>query len=185
MTKKFSAGTAGLTILFFLFIAGCNICTAQDNVPVVEEATNVNDQLSIEEAAITTLPGPDLQPVEADNAPINPFQYTLPIDSKGFLPTDQVFIPKGIKVLGILQVENKKPIAAVQIPSYDDPFYVQEGDMISINIEVPKPRSTAQKSTAAINQLTNEVYYLEIGAISSQDLEIYPKTNPSHIQIIR
>ena len=105
----------------------------------------------------------------------DPFQSYAPRTDGGFINSNSQTIPSGIKVLGILIVENKKPLAALQVPNSDEPLYVRENDIVGVEVSA---KNQNNKSTA-------EIIYLKIEKITSQQVIVTPKNNPKGKQILR
>jgi hypothetical protein len=117
-----------------------------------------------------------------DEPAADPFSYNLPSDSRGFLPSLTGSVPAGIRVVGILCLSGKKPLAALQFPGYDEPFYVNENDLIAVR-EADIPSAGSTQGGAKNN--TNEIMYVQVGTIGRGQVELFPKANPSNIQILR
>ena len=108
----------------------------------------------------------------------DPFEQYIPNRDGGFVNSNNNGIPSGIKVLGILIVENKKAIAALMVPNSDDPLYVRENDIIGIEVTKTGGSSGSKAKTA-------EIVYLKIDKITSQQVIVTPKNNPAGKQILR
>ena len=112
--------------------------------------------------------------------PRNPFSYNIPEDSKGFVPTLTSTVPPGIRVVGIICVEGREPQAVLSVPGYESPFYVQKKDVIAIT-----GMSTTRSRNGRTTEMGTEPLYVEIGEIDEKQVALYPKANPSNIQILR
>jgi len=104
-------------------------------------------------------------------ADANPFAYILPSDSKGFMPAMEGDIPSGIIVQGIICLEGKASLAALLVPGYGEPFYVKEDDVIALR------QPNGKKGDGLV--------YIQVGEVGPQEVELYPRTNPSNIHILR
>jgi len=125
---------------------------------------------------------------QADEAPrslVDPFAYNVPGDAKGFLPSLTGNVPAGIRVAGILLLRNRQPLAALLVPGYDEPFYVHENDLIAITTRTAFSGAPPDKRGAPARAAKDETMYIQIGAITESQVEVFPKTNPSNIQILR
>lgn len=141
--------------------------------------------------AIAVTPQVCAQGNETDNATtqpliltaeMDPFRYNVPEGSRGFLPSRSGSVPPGIRVVGILCLQGRKPLAALTVPGYEEPVYVSEHDLIAINrydVTGVKQKDASEKTAAA------EVMYVQVGTITSGQVELFPKTNPGNVQILR
>ena len=127
-----------------------------------------------------------------DRLAADPFKYRAPPGSEGFLPAD-VEMPKGIRVLGILMMSSGHSLAALQIPSEEEVFYVAEGDDLPISAaeqssSVRQARTAPSKggsTSALVPQTAPGLIYLRIKSISPQHVEVYPEHSPTNVQILR
>jgi len=112
----------------------------------------------------------------------DPFTYNVPVGSGGFLPSLTGSVPAGIRVVGILCIRGREPLAALQFPGHEDPFYVVENDLIAVKKNGEEP---ARGRKPDDRNAKDEIMYVQVGAISREQVELFPKTNPSNVQIIR
>ena len=170
--------------VLLLLLAGLHIAAAQTpRNPAPADSPDAEPQTVTEDTA--TPPGTEEAAPEAPPEAVagsSPFAYQLPADSRGFLPRDDVAMPRDIKVLAIIMVAGRPPLAALEVPGYDEPFYVTEQDIVCIN--APQPRS-GTRGPADNGPVESGLLYLEVGGITSQHVELFPRTNPTSIQILR
>jgi hypothetical protein len=128
-------------------------------------------------------------PPAGDMLAADPFRYRVPEGSEGFVPSADVELPEGIRVLGILMMGSGHAIAALQLPGGDEVLYVRENDDVQIRAAVrtaPAGRSAAGSPSPKPSSPTGSgLFYLKISRITPQHVEVYPQHNPSNIQILR
>ncbi len=148
-------------------------------------ATAPAGNVSAEKGAVE--PVSETEPAAVDNhtppAGLDPFSYNVPPDSRGFLPSLTGSVPAGVRVMGIMSLSGSKPIAALSFPGYEEPFFVQENDLIAVSIKTAGIR--AGKKGGARHKKKHEIVYVQVGHITGTQVELFPKTNPSNIQILR
>jgi hypothetical protein len=126
-------------------------------------------------------------PAAAGMLAADPFRYRVPEGSEGFVPSPEVELPEGIRVLGILVMGSGHAIAALQLPGAEEVFYVRENDDVQIRGSVrtaPAGRSTAG-SPSPSSPTGSGLFYLKISKITPQHVEVFPQHNPTNIQILR
>lgn len=188
----------------------------QKKMPPVE-LPEYSERISSENAAVSsrkTMPADDAasKTVPAEKAACaDPFAYQVPADNEsGFVSSARARIPNGIRIVAILQVEGKSPMAVLDIPhcSCGDLHYVRENDVIQLDGSTNDSATSTQKPPAArrtvpTKQLTSPstaqqtqaqqpvssepegYYYLVIGKISANEVEIAPKMRPQEAIILR
>ncbi len=115
----------------------------------------------------------------------DPFRSHLPQGSKGFIPS-QASIPPGIKVLAIMIVEGAEPLAVLEVSGMVDVVYVHPGDVISIdNRTTNRSSHIGSKNSNITNRVDSGMLYVQIENITSQQVELYPRDNPSGKQILQ
>jgi hypothetical protein len=132
---------------------------------------------------------------DASPKPADPFAFGPVVEGEDFLPTSRAQVPAGIRVVAILHVKGKKPLAVLDIPGSHsgDLHYVREGDVIQIDAPAganPQPRIKEAKSSpggdsgTAVSRST-EHFYILISKISANQVEVAPRTRPQEARILR
>jgi hypothetical protein len=120
-----------------------------------------------------------------DRLPVaNPFQYRIPPEANGFVSAPQVTIPAGIKLLAIMVVENREPLAVLQVPGMVDVLYIEAGDIIGVETPVKNSQRTTGTSSGRL-ATENGLVYLKIEEITSQQVVLHPQENPAGRRILR
>ncbi|GEM_PF-6188612 len=137
-------------------------------------------------------PGPTAKQLAAD-----PFQYRVPKGSGGFVPAPAVELPPGIRVLGILVMEDGQSLAALQIPGESEVAYVREDDDLQIRDGTVQNASAAQqmpgkpagtqpsRPSGAAAAATGSILYLKISKITPEAVVVYPQHSPSNVHVYR
>lgn len=104
----------------------------------------------------------------------NPFQYKVSNQESGFIPSSFTAIPSGIKVLAIIIVQNRKPLAVLETPGDAETLYVRPDDIIGIKHQNTKTGNNS-----------SDIIYIKIEEITNQQVFLYPQKNPENIQILQ
>ncbi len=148
--------------------------SAETNVP--EPKTAATDIVYEDET--------DIEDNQTPQTGMDPFSYNVPTNSRGFLPSTSGAVPTGIRVLGIMCLAGQKPLAALKFPGYDEPFFVKENDLIAVSTW-KSARIRTGKNRNAQKNAKKEITYVQVGIITKSQVELFPKTNPSNVQILR
>lgn len=100
----------------------------------------------------------------------DPFSYNINPKAT-YIPTADVNLPKGIKILGIITVNKKIRKAVIKIPGYKHSFFVKKGDVIRLLY------FTKDKKKIDI--------YMEIKEIKSTNVLVSQKRRPDDIIVIQ
>jgi hypothetical protein len=118
---------------------------------------------------------------EPSPAPVrrDPFAFQSPeAGTGGLVAAPPGAIPAGIRVLGILTVEGRDPMAVLLLPGKDAPVFVRQNDVIQIDEPPSRARAVSEAES-------NRQVYLLITRVSDQEVELAPRTRPEDIRIYR
>jgi hypothetical protein len=116
----------------------------------------------------------DAPDVEARKPARDPFTYGAREDA-GYVSVANANIPNGIQLLGVVVMKGEKPIAAIRVPGAQDVLFVTEGTVV----QVVAPASEDKKKS------TSEPLYIFINRITSDEVEVSPRTRPEDKRILR
>lgn len=119
---------------------------------------------------------------ESEPEPVrrDPFAFQAPQPGTGGLvAAPPGAVPAGIRVLGILTVEGRDPMAVLSLPGKDAPVFVRQNDVIQM--DEPPPRGRA----VSVDAESNRQVYLLITRVTEQEVELAPRTRPEDIRIYR
>ncbi|MDO4569692.1 MAG: hypothetical protein Q4D38_04855 [Planctomycetia bacterium] len=116
---------------------------------------------------------PAAAPLAAD-----PFQYQRPSDNSEFVPARLASLPPEIKLVGVLMLEGREPIAAIRFPNaggnhVGEVHYVREGE----DIEIPRALLRTNRSRTAPVEDEGEILFLKVQKITSQHVEVRSQSN--------
>jgi hypothetical protein len=162
-----------------LVLALASGAPAAEPGPPKEEPRPKKEEEAKPEPGSGRLPRPaPTQPGTPPGAPAegtrDPFSYSLGTGSEPadpYVAVKGARVPKGIRVLGVLSVADGPRIAVLSIPSQRNTFFVREKDAIRLEPE--------EKDEAA------PILYLEVRRIGTQEIEVFQKTRPDQVIILR
>ena len=132
---------------------------AQESVSVVEDPVNVEDEL------------------------FDPFSYHMEgAEGDAFIPADSEDMPKGIRVMAIMQAEGGPPHAVLRVAGLPDPFFVTENDVVRVEQENIPHRMKGQVTGKPDS---SDPVYLRIHTISRNSVEISPQKRPQEIHVFQ
>ncbi len=111
----------------------------------------------------------------------NPFEFSFQQNKKGagYIPSTTQSVPRGIKVVAIVDMGGKKGVmAALRVANDKSTFYVKQGDVIRVDKD--KTHAKGTKSHSA-----DEVVYLEVVSLNKSEVTIAPKQRPDAKVILR
>jgi hypothetical protein len=140
---------------------------------------------------------PPAQQLAAD-----PFQYRVPEGSGGFVPSSGLELPPGIRVLGILVLDDGQSLAALQLPGENEPAYVRENDDLQVRGGMVRGVSTVRQSAIRPSGAKapaksparpvppaagagGDVLYVKISKIAVDNVIVYPESNPTNLHVFR
>lgn len=108
----------------------------------------------------------------------DPFQYQQPESNGGFVPARLASLPPEIKLVGVLMLKDRPPIAAIRFPRgsgnhLGEIHYVREGD----DIEIPRNLVRDTRSRAPAGEEDGEILFLKVQKITSQHVEVSSQSN--------
>ncbi len=104
----------------------------------------------------------------------DPFTYGAREDA-GYVSVANARIPSDIQLLGVVVMKGEKPIAAIRVPGASDVLFVTEGSVV----QVVAPKSEDKKKSPS------EPLYIFINRITSDEVEVSPRTRPEDKRILR
>lgn len=109
----------------------------------------------------------------------NPFEFSFQQNKKGtgYIPSSSQAVPRGIKVVAIVDMGKKGIMGALRTAEGKNSFYVKKGDVIRVDKMRDSKNSKAKTS--------DEVVYLEIVDLSKSEVTIAPKQRPDAKVILR
>jgi hypothetical protein len=136
--------------------------------PAVEERAETKEPSSDASRA------PESENTEKTGVPRNPFAYSDGRTS-GYVTLTNARIPSGIQLVGVVVMKGQKPIAAIRIPGESDVLFVTEGSVVQIE----RPSTKDPKAESA------EPLYILISRITTDEVEVSPRTRPEDKRIVR
>ncbi|MDO4584935.1 MAG: hypothetical protein Q4D62_12630 [Planctomycetia bacterium] len=109
----------------------------------------------------------------------DPFQYQQPASEGGFVPARLASLPPEIKLVGVLMLKDRPPIAAIRFPRgggnhLGEIHYVREGD----DIEIPRNLIRDGRSRGVTpGEEDGEILFLKVQKITSQHVEVSSQSN--------
>jgi hypothetical protein len=113
-------------------------------------------------------------PLRPDGKVKDPFSYSLGTGDEAkdpYVDVKGARIPSGIRVLGVLSTSGGTRIAVLSIPSQRNTFFVRDKDVIRLEPD-PKDKDAP-------------ILYLEVSRIGMQEIEVFQKTRPDQVIILR
>ena len=113
----------------------------------------------------------------------NPFAIHGPADSsEEFVPASDDRIPPGIRVVAILIVKGREPLAVLSLPGSPHFHFVTKGELIQVEDHAPsgKPRGTDRQNVQGGTPV-----YLLVRSVTAKQVEIAPRTRPQDARILR
>jgi len=113
----------------------------------------------------------------------NPFAIHRPADSsEEFVPASDDRIPHGIRVVAILVVKGREPLAVLSLPGSAHLHYVRKGELIQVDDQRPAGKSRIEDKQS--DQRGSPVYLL-VKSVDAKQVEIAPRTRPQDARILR
>jgi hypothetical protein len=126
------------------------------------------------ETGVPEVPEEDQSMVDTPKPARDPFTYDAREDA-GYVSVANARIPSDIELLGVIVMKGEKPLAAIRVPGASDVLFVTEGAVV----QVVAPASEDKKKT------TSEPLYIFINRITSDEVEVSPRTRPEDKRILR